>query len=84
MKEAVHGDELGEQVQDLVDARIHQAFHPLLGEESAADRGIPLELNPLLRLLIELAGQRQLAQVKVRPEVTKDAAVAVLNVLHGG
>ena len=68
VEDAVGHDQLGEEVQDLVDPGIHETLDPLLVEESAADRRIALHLQPLVRLPVQLAGQGQFAQIEVRTE----------------
>ena len=78
------GEELDDQVQDRVDALVHEALHPLLLEEAAADGRIALELQPLAWLFIEFPGQGQVAQVEVRAEEAQEATIPVLQALDGG
>ena len=84
VEDAVRGDQLDDEREDLVDMSVHQALDALLIEQTAADRRIAFELEPLLRLLVELAGERKLAQIEIGTEIAQQRALLVLDPLDGG
>ena len=84
VEDAVRGDQLDDEREDLVDMSVHQALDALLIEQTSANRRIAFELEPLLRLLVELAGERKLAQIEVGTEIAQQRALLVLDPLDGG
>ncbi len=77
---AVFEDQLAHDRQHLIQVAVHQTFGALVLEDAAADRRVALDLAPGVRLAVQVAGERQFAQVVVGAE--KAAAFAVLIADH--
>jgi hypothetical protein len=57
VEHAMACEQLRQQVQHGLEAAVHQALDTLLVEQPAANGRVALELQPLVGLLVELAGQ---------------------------
>ena len=84
VKHPVNGEQLSEQVEDLVHVLVHRAGDPLLVEQAGPNGGVPPELHPVARLFEQRLGRRQLPQVEVGAEEAQEMPLGVLDALDRG